>query len=72
VASLGVRPTFEAGGARVLEVNVLDFNGDLYGQRMRVEFVRRLRGEKRFASAAALVTQMERDVKRARSVLATH
>ena len=72
VASLGVRPTFESGGARILEVFVLDFNGDLYGQRMRVEFVRRLRGEKRFASGAALVTQMERDVQRARSVLATH
>jgi len=72
VASLGVRPTFEDRGTRVLEVNVLDFNGDLYGQRMRVEFVRRLRGERRFASAAELVTQMERDVKRARSVLATH
>ena len=72
VASLGVRPTFEDGGARVLEVNVLDFNGELYGKRMRVEFVRRMRGEKHFASAAALVTQMERDVKRARNVLATH
>ncbi|HEY5488921.1 MAG TPA: bifunctional riboflavin kinase/FAD synthetase [Candidatus Limnocylindrales bacterium] len=70
VASLGVRPTFEVRGARVLEVHVLDFEGDLYGQRMRVEFVRRLRGEKGFASGAALVTQMERDADRARKVLA--
>ena len=48
VASLGVRPTFGGGGRRLLEVHLLDFDGDLYGQTMRVEFVRRQRGEKRF------------------------
>jgi riboflavin kinase/FMN adenylyltransferase len=69
VASLGVRPTFEQGGARTLEVHVFDFNGDLYGRQMRVEFVRRLRGEKRFSSAAALVRQMDRDALRARHIL---
>ena len=46
VASLGVRPTFGQGGARILEVYLFDFDGDLYGHRVRVEFVRRLRGEK--------------------------
>jgi riboflavin kinase / FMN adenylyltransferase len=69
VASLGVRPTFNDGGARILEVHVFDFDGDLYGQQLRVEFVRRLRGEKRFASAPALVRQMDRDAARARKVL---
>jgi riboflavin kinase/FMN adenylyltransferase len=69
VASLGVRPTFGEGGARLLEVNVFDFNGDLYGRRLRVEFVRRLRGEKRFASAQALIAQMDRDAARARRIL---
>lgn len=69
VASLGVRPTFRAGGARVLEVNLFDFAGDLYGSRLRVEFVRRLRGERRFASADALVRQMDRDAERARVLL---
>lgn len=69
VVSLGVRPTFGAGG-RVLEVHIFDTNEDLYGQRLRVEFVRRLRGEKRFASVAALIRQMDRDSARARSVLA--
>ena len=69
VASLGVRPTFGGGGARILEVNVFDFNGDLYGTHMRVEFVRRLRGEKRFRSSAALIRQMDRDSARARQVL---
>lgn len=69
VASLGVRPTFGGGGRRLLEVHLLDFDGDLYGQTMRVEFVRRQRGEKRFPSAAALVEQMKRDKARARAIL---
>jgi riboflavin kinase / FMN adenylyltransferase len=69
VASLGVRPTF-GEGHRLLEVFLLDFDGDLYGQRLRVEFVRRQRGEKRFSSADALVVQMNRDVERAREILA--
>lgn len=69
VASVGVRPTFGPGGARVLEVHLFDIDENLYGKRMRVELVRRLRGEKRFASAAALVRQMDRDAARARAVL---
>ncbi len=68
VVSLGVRPTFGAG-ERVLEVHIFDTDEDLYGQRLRVEFVRRLRGEKRFSSAAALIRQMDRDSARARFVL---
>ncbi len=71
VASLGVRPTFESGGDRVLEIYLFDFDEDLYDERLRVEFVRRLRGEKRFASAGALISQMDRDAARAREVLAT-
>src|SRR4051794_31386211 len=69
VASLGVRPTFTDAGARILEVHLFDFKGDLYGQRLRIEFVRRLRGEKRFASADALIRQMDRDSARAKAVL---
>jgi riboflavin kinase/FMN adenylyltransferase len=69
VASLGVRPTFEDAGARRLEVHLFDVDHNLYGKRLRVEFVRRLRGEKRFASAAALVRQMDRAAARARAVL---
>src|SRR5262249_21373081 len=49
VASLGVRPTF-GGGERLLEVHLFDFDGDLYGQQLRVEFVRRQRGERKFGS----------------------
>ena len=69
VASLGVRPTF-GDGSRVLEVFLLDFDEDLYDARLRVEFVRRQRGERRFASSERLVDQMQRDVTRARAVLA--
>ena len=54
----------------MLEVHLFDFDEDLYGERLRVEFVRRLRGEKRFASAAALVRQMDHDAARAHVVLA--
>ncbi|MGI8929207.1 MAG: bifunctional riboflavin kinase/FAD synthetase [Candidatus Limnocylindrales bacterium] len=70
VASLGVRPTF-GGGERLLEVHLFDVDDDLYSQDVRVEFVRRLRGEKNFSSADALVDQMDRDAARAKSVLAS-
>jgi riboflavin kinase/FMN adenylyltransferase len=69
VASLGVRPTF-GGGARVFEVHLFDTDEDLYGVRLRVEIVRRQRGERRFDSVAALVRQMNRDAARARAILA--
>ena len=69
VASLGVRPTFGIGD-RVLEVHLFDFDEELYGQRLRVEFVRRQRGERRFQNAAALVAQMDLDAARARCTLA--
>ncbi len=69
VASLGVRPTFDDGGARVLEVFLFDVDEDLYGERMRVAFIRRQRAERRFASAEALIAQMDRDAARARVIL---
>ncbi|HWH36288.1 MAG TPA: bifunctional riboflavin kinase/FAD synthetase [Candidatus Limnocylindrales bacterium] len=68
VASLGVRPTFGVSG-RTLEVHLFDFDGDLYGQRLRMEFVRRQRRERRFASVQALIEQMDRDSVRARRIL---
>ena len=68
VASLGVRPTF-GGGERILEVYLFDFADNLYGELLRVEFVRRLRGEKKFSSSKALVVQMDRDAERAQEVL---
>ena len=69
VAALGLRPTFETDGPRTLEVHLFDFEGELYGRRLRVEFIRRQRGERRFRSAAALIRQMDRDAARARRIL---
>lgn len=58
--NIGTRPTFE-GVSRTLEVNILDFDGNLYGQIVTIQFVARLREEFRFDSPEALVTQLEED-----------
>jgi len=68
VANLGVRPTFAAG--RSVEAHLLDFEGDLYGARLRVGFVARLRGEQKFDSVASLRAQVEEDVRAARALFA--
>ena len=72
VASLGVRPTFGRGSARRLEVHLLDSprGPGMLGRLLRVDFVERLREERRFPSAQALMRQMKRDCGRARRVLA--
>ena len=67
-ASLGVRPTF-GGGDRVLEAYLLDWSGDAYGDRIEAAFVKRLRDELRFASAAELSTQIAHDVEETRKAL---
>ncbi|MFN3973663.1 MAG: bifunctional riboflavin kinase/FAD synthetase [Dehalococcoidia bacterium] len=68
--SIGVRPTF-GNSARTIETYILGFNGNLYGQRLRLEFIRRLREERAFPSVQALVEQMGRDIEEARSILTT-
>src|SRR3954452_17511717 len=65
---VGVRPTFDTGRGLLVEAYLLDFEGDLYGQSLRIAFLERMRGEKRFESAADLVAQMRRDVDRAREI----
>jgi riboflavin kinase/FMN adenylyltransferase len=60
--SIGVRPTFVTGRGLLVEAFLLDFDGDLYGRELRLEFVDRIRGEKRFETVEALVEQMGRDV----------
>ena len=68
--SLGRRPTFYADGdLTLLEAYVLDFDGDLYGESARVEFVAHLRAQARFPSIEDLVVQMDRDVVVTRQVL---
>jgi riboflavin kinase / FMN adenylyltransferase len=66
--NVGVRPTFKTGRGLLIEAFLLDFDGDLYGDDLRVAFLERLRGEKRFESADDLVAQMELDVQRAREI----
>jgi riboflavin kinase/FMN adenylyltransferase len=68
VASLGTRPTI-GGLEPLLEAHVFDFAGDLYGQRLEVEFIAKLRDEAKFASLAELVEQMHDDAARARQIL---
>ncbi len=68
--SIGVRPTFDTGRSELIEAYLLDFEGDLYGTCLEIAFLKRLRGEKRFASVDALVEQMARDVDAARSICA--
>ncbi|MSR08124.1 MAG: bifunctional riboflavin kinase/FAD synthetase [Gammaproteobacteria bacterium] len=69
VASIGTRPTVAGVGA-LLEVHVFDFDGDLYGRQLGVDFVARLRDETRFADLEALRRQMELDAAEARRLLA--
>jgi len=69
--NVGVRPTFETGRGLLVETYLIDFDGDLYGEILRVAFLARLRGERRFPSAEELVEQMHRDVAEAREVCAS-
>jgi riboflavin kinase / FMN adenylyltransferase len=68
--SIGVRPTFNTGRAELIEAFVLDFDGDLYGSDLRLRFLDRLRGERRFEDPEALIEQMHLDVQRTRDVAA--
>jgi len=71
VANLGTRPAV-GGGDFLLEVHLFDFDADLYGQRMQVEFVAKLRAEEHFAEIDDLVEQMREDEHQARQCLAKH
>lgn len=68
VMSIGIRPTFN-GRERTVEVYLLDFQGDLYGQEMRVDLVGRLREERAFSTPEELSAQIARDVEEARKIL---
>jgi riboflavin kinase / FMN adenylyltransferase len=69
VASLVYRPTFD-GTSFLIEVHLFDAEVDLYGERLVCAFIERLRPEERFASADALIRQMDRDALSAREILA--
>ncbi|MCC7256057.1 MAG: bifunctional riboflavin kinase/FAD synthetase, partial [Dokdonella sp.] len=69
VASLGIRPTVN-GTEPLLEAHLFDFDGDLYGRRLEVEFVAKLREEEKFADLDAMVRQIDLDARQARAILA--
>jgi riboflavin kinase/FMN adenylyltransferase len=68
--NVGVRPQFQTGRHELIEAFLIDWEGDLYGRRLQLEFLKRLRGERRFPSVEDLVEQMHRDVETAREVAA--
>jgi len=68
VANIGVNPTFGVG-SRSVETHIFDFDEEIYGRRIEVGFVERLRGEMKFPSPAALVEQIHQDIERARRLL---
>ena len=67
--NIGIRPTFEEG-ERTVETHLLNYQGDLYGKEIRVEFVQKLRDEQRFSSSEELKTQIEKDVREVEAILA--
>ncbi|MBI4286734.1 MAG: bifunctional riboflavin kinase/FAD synthetase [Chloroflexi bacterium] len=68
VTNIGLRPTFN-GKQRTVEVYIMDYSGNLYGQELRIDVIERLRGEKRFADVEALKKQIGEDVKQGRAIL---
>ena len=66
--SVGVRPTFGTGRAVLVEAYLIDRDEDLYGRMLKLDFLARLRGERRFSSKEALIEQMRLDVQHAREI----
>jgi riboflavin kinase / FMN adenylyltransferase len=66
--NVGVRPTFATGRGLLVEAHLIGFEGDIYGQTLRIAFLERMRGERAFESVDALVAQMNRDVEQARDI----
>jgi riboflavin kinase/FMN adenylyltransferase len=69
--NVGVRPTFETGRGLLVEAYLIDFDGDLYDRTLRIAFIGRLRGERRFPGTEDLIAQMHRDVEEARELCAS-
>ena len=71
VASLGVRPTIHENGKPILEVHLFDFNDEIYGQHLQVDFLHKLRDEEKYANIDTLIRQIEKDVAQARDFFMT-
>ena len=70
--SIGVRPTFDADEKPTVEVFILNFDGDVYGEDLRIDLLERLRGEEQFESADELVAQMHKDIDQTRGYFRSH
>lgn len=71
VASLGVRPTIHENGKPILEVHLFDFNDEIYGQHLQVDFLHKLRDEEKYANIDTLIRQIEKDVAQAKDFFIT-
>lgn len=71
VASLGVRPTIHENGKPILEVHLFDFNDEIYGQHLQVDFLHKLRDEEKYANIDTLIRQIEKDVAQAKDFFMT-
>jgi riboflavin kinase/FMN adenylyltransferase len=69
VVNIGVRPTVDQTGKQTVEAHLLDFDGDLYGQTLALDFIARLRDERRFEGIEALLAQIRRDIEQGREIL---
>ncbi|MGK2879204.1 MAG: bifunctional riboflavin kinase/FAD synthetase [Solirubrobacterales bacterium] len=69
--NVGVRPTFQTGRGVLVESFLIDWSGDLYGQTAEIQFLQRLRGEKRFEGRGPLIEQMQLDVAQATEICAS-
>jgi len=67
--NVGIRPMFETGRGLLIEAHLIDFDGDLYGDTLRIAFMERLRGEKRFDTVEELKEQMARDIEEAKELV---
>ena len=70
VTNIGIRPTFTPDKERAnIETHILDFEKDIYGEKLKLEFISRLRDEKKFASVDELLSQISLDIKKAQETL---
>lgn len=69
VINIGTNPTFEGNGSINIEVHIMDFNGSLYGRRLKIHFAQRIRHEIKFKTVDELVRQIKKDIKKARALL---
>ncbi len=67
-----MRPTFDVEPSPTVETFILEFDADIYGEEMRIDLLKRLRGEEKFDDAEALIEQMHRDIEDTRAYFVAH